>query len=692
MTPNYLLSLYLLVSLSGFSQSSFFINTLGEGSNGVTEKNKMVEFAVYLDSALNHQIHNFTTNSGGLTINPFDPDQIDVQFDFWVLQEGKWCGPERRFGFYYQDYKVIKGRDVEEWAYEQVETQEDFRVRFTPKYEGHYFCRTQMIINGIDTIKGKEFSFVTNDTGASGFMAIHPNKRNFELDGKTFMPVGINLSHPRWMNDPNELRQGTAEYWYDIRKMPAMPIAYENYLDDIQKFAKADGNYFRMMLFPFVNDIEYEHLNNYSNRMHVAWEMDRTFEQLEKNDVRLHFVLTWANELHHPERCNNKLFWDWYGNNYPWVEDDFGYCYQHELGLKEPGEFLTNETAIEFYKKKLRYIMSRWGYSKAIGVVELMNEINLVFEFEHPKERMNWQKEIAQYLKNDLKISYPISVNYGGPPDIEKGDSSYYLNEIDLITLNEYRNPGSRANLIKHQENYSAIQKPFMFSEIGTINGLNGCESFSEWRKDMWMTGLCGMAGIGMEWFEQRNFKLMKENFLVFHKFSEEINFADFTQPIADIRKDRLAEVIGSRSSDGKRAIGVIHNTTWNYYTNRRAEGSLCAQTVPENSFSTYVEVSEKRMGNSLQLTDLHSKTRFRIDWYNTVNGELLESTFVKSNGKGQVRLSYPVLKEGTNLIAFKLYPETAIFSGLNSPQVTKDKIGLPHDPKVPTVEPTERD
>lgn len=647
------------------------------------EKNTMLEFRVNLDSLINTRIAAFVGGDEKNGINPFDPEQIDVQSEFWVLEENKWYGPEKRYGFYYEEYERDTRGNVENWDWDRRGLQHEFRIRFTPRYEGLWLCRSRVIINKRDTIHVEEFTFKSIRSDKKGFIEIGDDKRSFRLEGNVFMPLGTNMSHPRWMDDPDQLRQGTAEYIYELRKMPAMPIAFINYLEDIENLAGAGGNYFRMMLFPFANDIEFEELNDYSDRMHIAWEMDRTIQKAEETGVKIHFVLTWANELNIPERSYNKVYWDWYANNFPWVEDDRGYCYMRELGLKEPYEFLTDESAIKFYKHKLRYMMSRWGYSTSIGIIELMNEINLVFP-DHPRERMYWQNEISTYLKEELQVPQPLSVNYGGPPDIEKGDSSYYLKNIDVITFNEYRIPGLRTNFIEHLSKYRHINKPFMFSEIGVGYGeLCGCEKFSEYRKDLWLTMFSGMAATGLEWSQQRSFDLFAKYYPVLSAFSKDVSFNLFESYESDHRKDKSAEVLAIKDMESNRAVGVVHNATWNYYTNRIDDSSPCGQTPPDRSFQTYKEVHDGMGAKALHLNGFSGKTKFQIDWYNATTGEFISTEFKKSSRNGKIRIKYPELSGDNNLLAFKLYVEGTNFISGDLNEDTETKIDLPVDNSI---------
>ncbi len=643
--------LLIVLTITTLSQGQVLRRIPAPGKN--VPKNSLLELEIPMDSVTMSNVLTFIRHPERTTYNPYDPEIIDIEAVFYFKSGENWQRRGKTYGFFFQDYRRDTTGNVEDWRWLKIPDSERFLVRFAPNQPGEWKAEIRRVLRSSDTLAPLEYFFACEESEIKGKMTT--NGTHFEVDGKTFTPVGNNLSHPRWMEDPNALRQGTSEYWYDLRKMPAMPIAFTSYLSDIRNFAETGGNYFRMMHFPFVNDIEFEYLNNYTNRLHLAWETDQIIETCETNDLRIHFVITWANELNSPERTYNKLFWDWWANDYPWVDDDFGYCYQYGLSLKEPHEFLTDPRAVAIYKKKLRYIFSRWGYSSAIGTIELMNEINLVFP-AHPKERMSWQKEMSEYLKDAFDSNHPIGVNYGGAPDINAGDSSYYLPSIDVISFNEYRVPGSRSNFTKHLQNYRDLNKPFIFSEIGAGYGeLTPCEKYSEWLKDAWMTTLSGMAGMGMEWSQQRNFDLQKKYYPVIQGFLNGEDLALYTEIESDTRKDQLAEVIAIKDVINDKALGVVQNTTWNFYTNRSNDEDPCGQTLPGKEFREFENVQDRIWGNSLNLNGMSKRTDYKITWYDARTGEEVAVSEDKSSRSGKVRLRIPDLDMSAPLIVFKL-------------------------------------
>ncbi|MBL4861913.1 MAG: hypothetical protein JKY09_02705, partial [Crocinitomicaceae bacterium] len=240
------------------------VSWIAPSSRGRVGQFEKLELSVGLPTRVEQKMDNFLEEKEGWAqVNPFNPEQLDVKAEFWVLQGKEWYGPEVRYGFYFEDFeRDTTHNNVEEWGWNKKESEDRIRIRFAPQYKGVWRCRVSVLVDGKDYIQAEEFTFECIDSENEGFLSVASNNRYFELNGKTFLPRGVNLPHPKWLEDPVSLRQGTAEYWYELRKKPAMPIAYLSYLKTISKLAETGGNYFRMMMFPYVNDIEFEKLND----------------------------------------------------------------------------------------------------------------------------------------------------------------------------------------------------------------------------------------------------------------------------------------------------------------------------------------------------------------------------------------------------------------------------------------------
>ena len=232
------------------------------------QENDLIEFEVPLSQDVMRKVSQFVDFAQKDGLNPYDPEQIDIQAVFYHKKGAEWQRVSKTFGFYFQDFQRDTSGAKENWSWKKKGSGR-FLVRYAPNEIGEWKVEVSGEINervALDKIV-HEFNCIPSDKAGKMYV----QGRRFYIEDKAFLPIGVKLSHPKWTEDTNHVRAGTAEYHYEIRKIPAYPSAYLNFQKDIEDFAKAGGNYFRYMHFPYVNDIEFEKLNDYTNRLHIAW-------------------------------------------------------------------------------------------------------------------------------------------------------------------------------------------------------------------------------------------------------------------------------------------------------------------------------------------------------------------------------------------------------------------------------------
>ena len=152
------------------------------GKVGQFEK---LEIGVVLDSLISNQLLNHVFRREGDKINPFNPEEIDVFAEFWVLDKGVWYGPVRVNGFYFQDYS----RTEKGWALNALD--DLFRIRFAPEYIGLWRCKVSAKVKE-ELIYFEEFTFETVSSQNKGFVRVGDNKRFLREGEDPFYPIGQN--------------------------------------------------------------------------------------------------------------------------------------------------------------------------------------------------------------------------------------------------------------------------------------------------------------------------------------------------------------------------------------------------------------------------------------------------------------------------------------------------------------------
>ena len=296
---------------------------------------------------------------------------------------------------------------------------------------------------------------------------------------------------------------------------PAAYVKLERILETLQE---KGGNAFRTLIDPTQYDLEFEKLNNYYDRQYQAWEIDKMLEKCKDLNLRIEFnMMIHYAVCSHPDGYD-KFDWDYSQNCYGCGDEagnngTNGYCYWRELGLDTPIDFITDSLAIANYKKKIRYFIARYGYSKNIFLFELLSEANNIGKVwlaengtdlnndgdtnDYKVETANpynenaevvrpavaaWHHEIARYIKEDLKhTKHLIAADYtgtapmsfvdlnnnslcDGSPEICNAcqqpyfDDSWHSNTIDVIAWNNYSNRVPRWEKMANHEYKKTIQ------------------------------------------------------------------------------------------------------------------------------------------------------------------------------------------------------------------------------------------
>lgn len=502
-----------------------------------------VEWGITLPSQIEKAVSNWVSNNYQRTHfnparNPFDPDEIDISGTIEYTKNGKMV-IQRVFGFYYREYQRITAMhnpdnlpamdDPDNWSWQAKETDAPFRIRWSPDAIGKYILRVNLVVRGMGTFQSDPIEF--NCTGgdlSNSFISISSNQHYFKTDdGRVFMPIGLNITEGsfgcncqegvheeatcescyEWgINDPccgvrHEKRRRNGIPGTRLMDYSLAPAAYVKLEQVLGEIKKAGGSAFRTFLDPIAFEVEFERMNDYYDRQYQAWELDQMLSTCDALDLRVELNLQYHYSIAYHSYGMDRFDWD---DTYNCIGcgKDFettgtrGWCYNAECpDVEDPVDFLTNECAIRNYKKKIRYIISRWGYSSNIFVFELMSEMNNIghgsiwevnvdTDGDGQKDDVReisipslyyadagrtrpavaaWHKEMARYIKEDLgHTRHLIAADYTGTapmtPDLNMDgdcndaeigencnpcqsqyfDDSWMTPEIDVMAFSNY--------------------------------------------------------------------------------------------------------------------------------------------------------------------------------------------------------------------------------------------------------------
>lgn len=593
------------------------------------QKNGKLELGVQLPEGIRSRVANYISKQKNQeTLNPFDPEELDITAFFTRQNKNGSLDTVKAYGFYYQEFR--RNGNLKSWAKIQDRVYPEFRIRFAPREVGVWNCVAVVRVHENEEFyETPPLSFQVVESNLPGFIEVSENKRYLQVDDTLFLPLGMNMP-----------TQGGPETGY--RSTGARPDEYFGYYDALKDLKNSGGNYFRYMCTPWTTEIEFEELGNYGDRLAQAWEMDKVVETCEDLGLRMHWNMSYMTQLTTPG-VFSLYFWDWTDARDSamtckalpnWFPNDNGFCYHtdEKFGVETVEDFLTNPESIRFYQNRLRYMLSRWGYSTSIGVLELFNEVNyaglnfgltddcqLDYSTEYKpyfndtsfvRKLSDWQIEMGRYIKEDLQhFNQPYCINFGGAPNyatpeeypydpedgasLAAGDEAYFSEYVDIMSYNDYFRWAEKYEYehkdLKKMKRFAhkkykdekRYEKPLMYSEIGM--GMHGCDQVFTFRQLYVMSPFTGAAGAGMPWHYNNNmpeYDSVQQRELgwsimpvVADFFTEVPLNQGVWEPGFDVRKDKRAEIVylTEGRSSAQRAVAVINNRTVNRYSMREA-------------------------------------------------------------------------------------------------------------------------
>lgn len=557
-------------------------------------------------------------------INPYDPNHILISAMFFRPSSPNANGISRD-GFYYEPVtNVLNGQDKVNWV--NVATNYNWRIRFAPNEVGEWNGYITVWIGGVLQPQNYFFNFtVINNNDNPGYVEINQiNKRYFKFSGtgETYFPIGTNCA---WQEEqePCTTSVYNCNDNNDNRMVPNTIDKLYNFVNIMSNTSNPNdrgGNTTRLIMCPGGFQIEFEKLGNYSTRRAEMWELDNYINYLDSNNVYL--ILSQSNNDLIYESTPNPLpsyssYWLWnpYNENDP--VNDPNHNYKGITGVGYPKDFLTNATAINLYKNRLRYIEARWGYSTYISMNELFTEIE-VSKFScvaaskevYETDMEQWINMITSYIKNDLKSKHILTLSYVGDHDYLYNNTRnmWDLPNLDVISVHSYE-AGEQSS----RQEY--IDMNYFLNDLTLRNKpyyLNENDGVIYYRLDIctdrlihnlsWSTCFSGLSGSGLSW-EWIRYRLddpgygntndysgeYEINYRGLRKFINNINFKDYSYtPINGLSTNKKYEYFYLKRNNHDYATGWVHNRSFNHFNHQG--DCYNANSIPSNVHNVYFD------------------------------------------------------------------------------------------------------
>ncbi len=428
--------------------------------------------------------------------NPFDPELIAVDAEFTDPQGRKLAVP----GFYHQDFvrvdrvtKLAKRRLLEGLV---PVGPGRWKVRFAPDTVGRYSYvvrvvdRTGVVAKRLTT-RPRRFTCV--DSSRKGYVRVARDGRYFEFStDQPFYPIGHNV------HSPNDISPRNCQL---LKMKPADDRGTKAYEDIFRKMAAHGENLAEVWMASWSLDIEwtgrwknYFGLGRYN--LHNAWKLDRILSIADQHGIYVHLVLENHGKL--------STFVDQEWQNNPYSEDNGGFL----AGCKD---FFSRRDAWAQYKKKLRYIIARWGYSTRIMGLELWSEIDLTGDnwADHQRpdflsDKIDWHREMTRYIRTIDHRRHLLTTHYSGTynrvqaPVVQRSG-------IDYITLDAYRGKQG-GNIVRLLERTATTLghygKPILVTEYGgSPMGTSQERMEADLHAGIWSAYMMNHAGSPLLWW-----------------------------------------------------------------------------------------------------------------------------------------------------------------------------------------------
>ena len=470
--------------------------------------------------------------------------------------------------------------------YDDYSNRNQWKVRFSPNETGtwQYFLQVTDK-NGSGESDVQNFEAVSSDH--NGWLRISDdNSKYFEYDNGTNF-YGVGVYYPWKMNTTGLDR---------MKNSGCNLVGFWNIMYDkgyiLESMDSGLGEYDQ----------------NQANRI------DEIIEMAEDRNMQAMFAI-WPHDL----LSNTVWAHQWHNNPYN--------------SLCTVDEFYGNAEAWEYQKKQYRYIIARWGYSRGMGIWEIVNEINGTDGWQNgfTAEAELWTKKVSDYLRNNDPFQHPNTASQSGGKWWPNG-----YNAIDIANVHMYEtqlfSPYYGTNFMRSsmyayqyisQKFWNEVpDKPGLFGEAGATDSYGDFspgsdEYMTAYHNAIWVSWACGNASTPIWWaysdLSDKDFDQLQ----AFASFiSQHIEYLAFSH-----KKYEAME-----TSSGDCDVFIMDNDTSGFGWMRQFYG-------------------ENVSGSTFSLSGLENLT-YVVEFYNTWTGEFIGSEIaIMEDGESSVlvpNIPYP--------------------------------------------------
>ena len=448
-------------------------------------------------------------------VNPFDPAVIRV--DAEIVSPGGQTVSVPGFAVQCCESHQVNG----ETRYQSIGGL-DWRVRYAAPSTGEYHARVVVTVVNADRAVSAPFRFQVEPPVKPyrGIVRISPdNPAAFACaDGSGFIPVGENIC---WQT-PRDKIFG----W-------------------IAKLGASKANWVRIWTSSSPT-FGLEGTRAYEYNEDAARALDAVVENCERNGVCATFCLSHVRSFGPPPRPPKAI-------NY---SSTFPYDVRNGGPAVDMREMFTLPAARAQQEAMLRYVIARWGYSRAIFAWELWNEMDSIRDnAAMHAEIVRWVDEMCSYLHAHDPYGHLATTSLGSAgvwEDLWRLPSVDFINYHDYGGREKYRDRSQVEVYAPVMANLGKYGKPVLFSEVGLVNeDWNANDHVSPkkaataiqdvdnraFHEALWLPFFTGAAGGGLHWWwEELDYYNVYSLYQTFADFIADVPLARAPMPTVDGR------------------------------------------------------------------------------------------------------------------------------------------------------------
>ena len=492
----------------------------------------------------------------------------------------------------YADFTAPSGKEMRVNAfYDNFNNVNQWKLRFSPNETGEYKYRV-FVRDAGGTGESAAGSFKAVDSKHHGW--IRPSEKNPHYftydDGTTFYGIG---AYSPW---GNTMQRFDTYASHNANLLALWDINFGGFVDSHGVIEEQNGRY---------------------NQEKLGM-LDSLMAILEQRNIKLMLAI-WPHDLLSASVWSAK----WNLNPYSQFVDA-----EHFYG---------DSLAWEYQKMKYRYLVARYGYSRSMGIWELVNEMNGTDGWEkgHHQEAYDWVAKCDKYFRENDPYQHPMTASFSGG-FTEYREELYKLTEIPNIHMypaqgwpKKYPADTMRSAMYNYawasRRFWDAFDKPAIFGEAGANLSYfqpQTKEYHTSYHNQIWAAFTNGLAATPVWWdFPVLNADDWNQLKNLSH-FVLDIDLANRPFKPADASADGSDIFV---MSAGNNAFG------W-------------ARSFTKNDIS----------GTTLNVRGLDGNASCKVEWYDSWSGKIIENTTVPIQN-GMLVMKVPKLKEVHPDISFKI-------------------------------------